>query len=145
MSLAARLRELPRRVFDGYRAIGSTLLQAVVLLAAALLVSGGIVVPLWLAATRATAVYTSAVLWLAAAALLLALVRRIRGQSAGVFLPILKTTARVLVIVAGLYAMVVLFARGLPLAAAVIALAGLVWLGYAASGGRTRHDADGAP
>lgn len=115
------------------------------MIAGAGLVSALIVVPLWFAATRATVVYTAAILGLVAAALIVSLIRRIRLQRTGIFLPILKTTARVLVIVAGLYAMVVLFARGLPLAAAVIALAGLVWLGYAASGGRTRHDADGAP
>jgi hypothetical protein len=118
--------------------------QIVVLVAAALAVSFAIVAPLWLAATEITGIYTAAVLGLAAAALVVALVRRIRGQSAGIFRPILKTTARVVVIAAGLYAMVVLFARGLVLPAAAIALAGLVWLGYAASRGRTTHDADGA-
>lgn len=144
MKLPDTLRELPRRVLVGYRAIGSAAVQIVVLVAAALAVSFAIVAPLWLAATEITGIYTAAVLGLAAAALVVALVRRIRGQSAGIFRPILKTTARVVVIAAGLYAMVVLFARGLVLPAAAIALAGLVWLGYAASRGRTTHDADGA-
>ncbi|MFP4565034.1 MAG: hypothetical protein ACLFNX_00935 [Spirochaetaceae bacterium] len=134
-----------RRIFAGYRNIALTLVQALTLIAGAGLASVVVVVPLWLAATRATGVYTSVILGLAAVGIIAGLIRRIRLQRTAVFLPILKTTARVLIVCAGLYAMIVLFARGLAVPAAVLALAGLAWLGYAASGGRTTHDADGAP
>ncbi len=139
------LRSVLRRVASGYRNIALTLLQALAMIAGAGLVSAAIVVPLWFAATRATAVYTAAILGLLAAALIVSLIRRIRLQRTAIFLPILKTTARVLFVCAGLYAMIVLFARGLVVPAAALAIAGLAWLGYAASGGRTAHDADEAP
>jgi len=134
-----------RLVASGYRNIALTILQALAMIVGAGLVSAVIVVPLWFAATRATVVYTAAILGLVAAVVIVSLIRRIRLQRTAIFLPILKTTARVLVVIAGFYAMIVLFARGLVVPAAVLALAGLIWLGYAASGGRTAHDADEAP
>jgi hypothetical protein len=139
------LRSVLRLVASGYRNIALTLLQGVAMLAAAGLVGAVIVIPLWFAATRATAIYTTAILGLVAAVIIVNLVRRIRLQRTGTFLPILKTAARILVVFAGIYATVVLFARGLMVPAAALALAGLVWLGYAASGGRTAHNADEAP
>ena len=145
MTRSRDLRSMLRLVASGYRNIALTILQALAMIVGAGLVSAGIVVPLWFAATRATVVYTAAILGLVAAVVIVSLIRRIRLQRTAIFLPILKTTARVLVVIAGFYAMIVLFARGLVVPAAVLALAGLIWLGYAASGGRTAHDADEAP
>jgi FtsH-binding integral membrane protein len=145
MSAFSTLRSAWHRVVAGYRNIGSAVIQTAALVVAALLVSLIIVVPLWLAATQATGVYTVVVLSLAAAAIVAWIAGRIRRQSAGLFLPILKTVARVIAVVAGLYAMVVLVALGLVLPAVVLAIVGLLWLGYAASGGRTSRDANGAP
>ena len=139
------LRSVLRLVASGYRNIALTLLQGVAMIAAAGLVGAVIVIPLWFAATRATAIYTTAILGLVATVIIVNLVRRIRLQRTGTFLPILKTAARILVVFAGIYATIVLFARGLVVPAAALALAGLVWLGYAASGGRTTHHADEAP
>lgn len=138
-------RRVMRRVVSGYGNIALALVQAVALIAGAGLVSAVIVVPLWFAATRATVIYTTTILGLVAAMVMVSLIRRIRLQRTSIFLPILKTTARVVIVFAGLYAMIVLFARGLVVPAAALALAGLVWLGYAASGGRTAHNADEAP
>lgn len=145
MGDANRLRAGLRRVLEGYRSLGVGVLQALALTLGALLVGILIVGPLWLAATRATPVYTAVVLGLAGGGLLMGVVRRIRRASAGSFRPILKVAARVIGILAGLYAMTVLFALGFIIPAAAIALAGLVWLGYAASGGRTTRNGDGAP
>ena len=139
------LRSVLRLVASGYRNIALTLLQGVAMIAAAGLVGAVIVIPLWFAATRATAIYTTAILGLVAAVVIVNLVRRIRLQRTGIFLPILKTAARILLVFAGIYATIVLFARGLVVPAAALALAGLVWLGYAASGGRTTQNADEAP
>lgn len=144
MGDAGRLRRGLRRVLSGYRTIGVGLLQALALALGALLVGIAIVGPLWLAATRATPVYTAVVLGVAGGGLLVWIFGRIRRASAGSFRPILKVAARVIGILAGLYAMTVLFALGLIVPAAAIALAGLVWLGYAASGGRTTRHGDGA-
>jgi hypothetical protein len=41
--------------------------------------------------------------------------------------------------------MLVLFARGLTVPALGLALVGILWLGYAASGKRTTHDGQGSP
>lgn len=130
-----------RRVLRGYARVGSWILHLISLAAAAAIVSLAIVVPLWLAATRATEAYTVAVITLTAAGILTALLRRVRGQSIGAVIPIIKTAGRVLAILALIYALVFLFVRGYTTAAIVITLAGLVWVGYAAAGRRTtRHD-----
>jgi small-conductance mechanosensitive channel len=139
------LRSVLRLVASGYRNIALTLLQGVAMIAAAGIVGAVIVFPLWFAATRATGIYTISILGLVAAAVIVNFLRRIRLQRTGTFLPILKTAGRILLVFAGVYATIVLFARGLAGPAAALALAGLVWLGYAASGGRTRHNADEAP
>ena len=129
-----------RRIIHGYTVLGIHLLHIVVLLGGAVLVAFAIVVPLWLAATRATEVYTVAVIVMAAVAVIGAMVRRIRDQGTGVVIPILKVAGRILGVLAGIYAMVFLFARGYIAAATCIAVVGFVWLGYAAAGKRSRQN-----
>ena len=131
-----------KRILRGYARLGSWLLGAIAIVGGAVVVSLLIVLPLWLAATQATTLYTVVVLALAGGGLLAWAARRIRVKSAGAILPILKTTARVAAVVALLYAMLVLFARGLTVPGLVLALVGILWLGYAASGKRTKHDAE---
>lgn len=129
-----------RRIVRGYTVLGLRLLHIIALVGGAILVAFAIVVPLWLAATRATEAYTVAVIVIIAVALIGAVVRRIRDQGTGTVIPILKVAGRILGVLAGIYAMVFLFARGYTAAAAFIAVAGLVWLGYAAAGNRSTQN-----
>ncbi|MFP4010805.1 MAG: hypothetical protein ACLFUM_03830 [Spirochaetaceae bacterium] len=123
-------------VLDGYRRIGAVLLRALLLLGGAGLLSVIVVVPLWLAATRATAAYTTAVLLAVAGALGTGLVRRLAGARRQAFRPILRVAARVITTVAGLYAVVLLYAAGRVGPAVILVVIGLAWVGYAVSGKR---------
>lgn len=130
------------RILEGYARVGSWVLGALVLVAAAALVGVVIVLPLWLAATRLTTVYTVVVLVVLAGALLTWIIRGIRAQSRSSFLPILKAAGRLVGAVAVVYAVFALFAAGFLVPAAGVAVAGLLWLGYAASRGGTKTDAE---
>ena len=127
------------RVLRGYREIGSRagFLALLVVLSAAL---GALVaLPLWLFATTSPRAYTAAVLAAAAVAAAAAVVRRILRtgvswpRAAAKALAVLLGLAKVILLLAGLYAAAAFAARRLYLpaaAGALVFLAAAAWIGY---------------
>ncbi|OHD70223.1 MAG: hypothetical protein A2177_08725 [Spirochaetes bacterium RBG_13_68_11] len=127
------------RVLRGYREIGARagFLALLVVLSAAL---GALVaLPLWLFATASPPAYTAAVLAAAAVAAGAAVIRRILRtgvswpRAAAKALAVLLALAKVVLLLAGLYAAAAFTARRLYLPAAaggLVFLAAAAWIGY---------------
>ncbi len=132
------------RVLRGYREIGSRVVFLALLVALSAALGAGIAFPLWFFATASPHAYTAIVLAAAAAAVAAAVILRFLrtgiswSRAAAKALAVLLGLAKVILLLAGLYAAAAFAARRLYLPAAVGALVFLVaaaWIGYGVRSG----------
>lgn len=131
------------RIARGWHRIGKTLAAPMIAFAAIIIISGGIVLPLWFAATRAPAVYGVVVLTVSAAALTVWLLGKFRRHSHGSSHQRRRSGAVWIatgLAAVGAYATLLVYsytglAGALPLLAALVAS-----IGFAAGGGSTGRE-----
>ena len=127
-----------RRVTSGWLHIA----RVIGALGLGILVAGAVgvvvVLPLWLLASRVTVLYNALVAILVGSLMLAWLVRGIRRQTSRSLLPILRKTGVGIAGLGGVYVFAILLWEGFALAAILVGLLYLVWIG-AAFGRRRRH------
>jgi hypothetical protein len=129
---------LLRRVSSGWLRIARLLGALALGIAVAGAVGALVVLPLWLLASKATAIYNVLVAILVAGLLIGRLIRLLQSQTSRSLLPILRKTGAVVAGLGGVYVFAILLWEGFAWAAVLVGLLYLVWIG-AAFGRRRRH------
>jgi hypothetical protein len=131
------------RIFRGWKRIASTLAGPLLASGAIILISGGIVLPLWFVATRAPDVYGALVLSLSIAALLVWTVKRLRSRNAGNVHGRRRSGTvwiAATISVVGAYGTWLVYARAGFAAAAPLLMILIAAVGFSAGGGAGRRE-----
>lgn len=127
-----------RRIFRGWKRIASTLAGPLLAAGAIILISGGIVLPLWFVATRAPEVYGASVLSISAAATLVWAVKRLRSHNTGTVHGKRRSGTvwvAATIAVVGAYGTWLVYARAGFAAAAPLLMILVAAIGFSAGGG----------
>ncbi|MFP4510199.1 MAG: hypothetical protein ACLFNQ_08710 [Spirochaetaceae bacterium] len=132
-----------RRIARGWGRIASTLAGPLLAAGAIVIISGGIVLPLWFLATRAPGVYGASVLSVSAAAILVWTVKRVRSHTTATVYGRRRSGAvwfAAPLALVGVYGTWLVYTRAGFLAALPLLLILIAAIGFSAGGGSGPRD-----